>query len=72
MKGFEEYVREILEDIRRRGFEVLREYLERFDNYLGLFRVLEGEFEEVEEFVLEEDKRVIEEMMECFWEYYVR
>lgn len=42
MKGLEEYVREILEDIRRRGLEALREYSERFDNYSGPFRVSEG------------------------------
>ncbi len=41
--GLEEYVREILEDIRRRGgLEALREYSERFDNYSGPFRVSEG------------------------------
>ncbi|MDK2914176.1 MAG: histidinol dehydrogenase [Thermococcaceae archaeon] len=72
MEELEEYVREILEDIRRRGLEALREYSERFDGYSGPFRVSEEEFEEAEELVPEEGRRVIEETMGRLWEYHAR
>ena len=68
----EEYVSEILRDIRERGIEAVREYSEKFDNYSGPFRVTEEEFEEAEKLIPEEDKDVIGRIIKRLWEYHER
>ncbi|MFA4641063.1 histidinol dehydrogenase [Pyrococcus kukulkanii] len=66
----EEYVRSILEDIRKRGIEAVREYSKKFDNYEGPFKVTGEEFEEAERLIPEEDKEVIKKTIERLREYH--
>ncbi|ASJ16236.1 histidinol dehydrogenase [Thermococcus chitonophagus] len=66
----EEYVRSILEDIRKRGIEAVREYSKKFDNYEGPFKVTREEFEEAERLIPEEDKEVIKKTIERLREYH--
>ena len=68
----EEYVSEILRDIRGRGIEAVREYSRRFDGFDGPFRVAEEEFEEAEKLIPEGDKAIIGKIIERLWEYHER
>ncbi len=66
----ESYVAEILEDIKKRGIEAIREYSRKFDGYDGEFLVSEEEFEEAEGLIPEEDKRIIAKTIERIREYH--
>ncbi|WP_461864393.1 histidinol dehydrogenase [Thermococcus sp.] len=66
----ESYVAEILEDIKKRGIEAVREYSRKFDGYDGAFLVEEEEFEEAEGLIPEEDKRIIAKTIERIREYH--
>ncbi|ASJ12725.1 histidinol dehydrogenase [Thermococcus thioreducens] len=68
----EEYVREILRDIRKRGIEAVVEYSKKFDGYDGPFRVTEEEFREAVESIPERDREIILRTVERLWEYHER
>ncbi|AFK23226.1 histidinol dehydrogenase [Pyrococcus sp. ST04] len=67
----EAYVREILEDIKRRGIEALKEYSRKFDNYEGPFRVSDEEFEEAESQISDRDKEIIKRTIERIKKYHL-
>ncbi len=68
----ERYVRNILDDIKRRGIDAVREYAVRFDDYRGELRVRDEEFEEAERTVSKEDKEIIERIFHRLWRYHER
>ncbi|MDK2869477.1 MULTISPECIES: histidinol dehydrogenase [Pyrococcus] len=66
----EEYVREILKDIRERGLEAIREYSKKFDGYEGPFEVSKEEFKEAEERIPERDKEIIKRTLKRIEKYH--
>ncbi len=57
--NIESYVSNILNDIKNRKEEALKEYSKRFDNYDGDFKVSYEEFDEAEKLIPEYDKEII-------------
>jgi len=68
----ESYVAGILKDIRDRGIGAVKEYSRKFDGYDGPFLVTGEEFEEMEGFVPEKDRKIIERTIERLWNYHER
>lgn len=66
----EEYVRKILQDIRKNGEIALRKYAEKFDGFDGDFRVSKAEIIEAKRSISEEDKKVIEEVIRRVEDYH--
>ncbi len=60
----EEYVSNILRDLRERGMSALREYSMKFDNYHSDFRVRREEFEEAERSISSRDRKIIDCILE--------
>lgn len=57
--NIESYVSNILNDIKNRKEEALKEYSKKFDNYDGDFKVSYEEFDEAEKLIPEYDKEII-------------
>jgi len=72
MKSLEEYVGEILRDIRERGVEAVMDYSRKFDGYSGPMEVSEEEFREAEERIPEEDRKIIKRTTKRLWDYHER
>ncbi len=68
----EEYVGNILREIREKGIDAVREYSKKFDNYDGPFRVTEEEFKEAAKGMPEKDREIISRTLERLWEYHER
>ena len=55
----ENYVRNILEDIKKRGMETIKEYSMKFDGYNGDIRVSAEEFREAVKIIPDDEKEII-------------
>ncbi len=67
-----EYVRKIIQDVRERGEEALREYARRFDGYEGPLKVSEEEFHKARNEITLKEKRVVERIIQRVQDYHRR